>query len=198
MYLLDSACHPLMEVFGWSTYLVGTAMQPRDGRPPRDIDVRTIVRDKQFDRLEKAIGKKGIAFLGIAIGQYLASLTGLPIDYQLQRMTEANALHSGTRNPLGHRNLDNYKGDATPEDARAKSSHILQPEPVKPPTSGLDAEFLRSVAANYRWAVVHHMRPAVFIAAQLPDTSVRTVQAWFRKARQVGVLPPTIQGRAAA
>jgi hypothetical protein len=112
MYLLDSACQPLMEVFGWATYLVGTAMEPRDGKPPRDIDVRTIVDDKQYDRLRKAIRPKGIAFLGIAIGQYLASLTGLPIDYQLQRMTEANALHNGQRNPLGHRNLDNYKGDA--------------------------------------------------------------------------------------
>jgi hypothetical protein len=111
MFLLDSACVPLREVW-WATYLVGTAMEPRDGRPPRDIDVRTIVMDKQYDRLTKAIGQKGVAFLGIAIGQYLASLTGLPIDYQLQRMTEANALHDGVRNPLGHRNLDNYKGDA--------------------------------------------------------------------------------------
>ena len=116
MFLLDSACQPLMEVFDWSTYLVGTAMEPRDGKPPRDIDVRTIVADKQYDRLKKAIGQKGIAFLGIAIGQYLASLTGLPIDYQLQRMTEANALHDGMRNPLGHRNLDNYKGDAQTAD----------------------------------------------------------------------------------
>jgi len=118
MFLLDSACQPLMEVFGWSTYLVGTAMQPRDGQPPRDIDVRTIVDDKQYDRMKKAIGRKGIAFLGIAIGQYLASLTGLPIDYQLQRMTEANALHDGMRNPLGHRNLDNYKGDAQTSDMK--------------------------------------------------------------------------------
>ncbi len=105
-----------MEVFGWATYLVGTAMGPRDGKPPRDIDVRTIVDDKQYDRLRKAIGAKGIAFLGIAIGQYLASLTDLPIDYQLQRMTEANALHDGPRSPLGHRNLDAYKGDAQTAD----------------------------------------------------------------------------------
>ena len=116
MFLLDSACYPLMEVFGKSTYLVGTAMRPRDGKPPRDIDVRTIVDDKQHDKLSKAIGQRGISFLGIAIGQYLASLTGLPIDYQIQRMTEANALHEGTRNPLGHRNMDNYKGDAQTSD----------------------------------------------------------------------------------
>lgn len=134
MYLLDSACHPLMEVFGWSTYLVGTAMQPRDGKPPRDIDVRTIVDDKQHDKLRKAIGVKGIAFLGIAIGQYLASLTGLPIDYQIQRQTEANALHDGTRNPLGHRNLDNYKGDAQTADMERLLREIEapMPEPLNP------------------------------------------------------------------
>jgi hypothetical protein len=126
MFLLDSACQPLMEVFGWSTFLVGTAMQPRDGKAPRDIDVRTIAEDKQYDRLKKAIGRKGIAFLGIAIGQYLASLTGLPIDYQIQRRTEANELHHGTRNPLGHRNLGNYIGDARPRDAkRARLGKIV-------------------------------------------------------------------------
>jgi hypothetical protein len=145
MFLLDSACQPLMEVFGWSTYLVGTAMAPRDGQPPRDIDVRTIVDDKQYDRLRKAIRKKGLAFLGIAIGQYLASLTGLPIDYQIQRRTEANALHAGQRNPLGHRNLDNYKGDAqtvdmermlkqlqaeNPSDVLDKPGVLYGPQPV--------------------------------------------------------------------
>jgi hypothetical protein len=110
MFLLDSAC-----------------------QPPRDIDVRTIVDDKQFDKLRKAIKPKGIAFLGIAIGQYLASLTGLPIDYQIQRMTEANALHSGTRNPLGHRNLDNYKGDAQTVDMERMLEKLQeQPESAEP------------------------------------------------------------------
>jgi hypothetical protein len=88
MFLLDSACQPLMEVFGWSTFLVGTAMQPRDGKAPRDIDVRTIAEDK--------------------------------------RRTEANELHHGTRNPLGHRNLGNYIGDARPRDAkRARLGKIV-------------------------------------------------------------------------
>lgn len=129
MFLLDSACQPLMEVFGWATFLVGTAMQPRDGRPPRDIDVRTIVKDKQYDKLTKAIGHAGIAFLGIAIGQYLSSLTGLPVDYQLQRMTEANALHDGPRNPLGHRNLNNYKGDAQTVDMERLLAALSGSEP---------------------------------------------------------------------
>jgi len=56
MFLLDSACEPLVQVFEWATYLVGTAMEPRDGKPPRDIDVRTIVDDKQYDRLQVIAG----------------------------------------------------------------------------------------------------------------------------------------------
>lgn len=116
MFLLDMACKPIEDALG-STYLVGTAMQPRNGQPPRDIDIRTILDDKQHDRLTKAIGQDGVAFLGLAIGQYLASLTGLPIDYQIQRQTEANLLHKGTRNPLGHRDLARFHGDAQRNDA---------------------------------------------------------------------------------
>jgi hypothetical protein len=116
MFLLDLACQPLSEAFGdGNAYLVGTAMQPRDGKPPRDIDVRFIMGDKKHDRLRKAIGYDGIAFLGLAIGQYLASLTDLPIDFQIQRQTEANHHHpGGMRNPLGHRTLARFKGDAQP------------------------------------------------------------------------------------
>lgn len=123
MFLLDHACKPLREAFGVDgTYLVGTAVQPRDGRAPRDIDVRTILSDKKHDRLRKVIGRRGIAFLGIAIGQYLEALTGLPIDYQIQRQTEANARHEGIRNPLGMRDMSNFKGDAQPDDAGGSRS----------------------------------------------------------------------------
>lgn len=115
MFLLDSACAPMREQKGvMGVYLVGTAMEPRSDRAPRDIDVRMILDDKSYDRLTKAIGAEGIAFMGIAYGQYLHSLTDLPIDFQVQRMTEANNLHSGMRNPLGRRNMANYRGDAAP------------------------------------------------------------------------------------
>lgn len=92
-------------------YLVGTAMEARGDRAPRDIDVRMILTDKTYDRLMKALGSEGIAFMGLAYGQYLHSLTDLPIDFQVQRMTDANNLHRGPRNPLGHRSMANYRGD---------------------------------------------------------------------------------------
>lgn len=116
MFLLDLACQPLNDGLGdFGCYLVGSAAAPRGTVEPRDVDVRFIMSDKRHDRLVRAIGRDGVAFLGISIGQYLASLTGLPIDFQIQRQTEANALHDGIRNPLGHRGLSNFRGDAQPE-----------------------------------------------------------------------------------
>lgn len=117
MFLLDLACAPLHEAFGATPYLVGTAMEPRGDRAPRDVDVRLIMSDQRHKRLAKAIGTDGIAFLGLAIGQYLASITGLPIDFQIQQQTAANEHHDGRRNPLGSRSLASFPGDAPIKDA---------------------------------------------------------------------------------
>ena len=82
----------------------------------RDVDVRLMLDDEDYDALVDATSADAVTFLGLAIGQYLASRTGLPIDFQIQRNTEANERHHGVRNPLGHtRQLANYRGDAAPE-----------------------------------------------------------------------------------
>lgn len=107
MFLLDEACRPIRQAFGHPPYLVGTAAVRGTYR---DVDVRLILADDEFD----AIPGRLVPFLGLAIGEYLAARTGLPIDFQLQRQTAANAAHSGVRNPLGVRSLDNYAGDAQP------------------------------------------------------------------------------------
>lgn len=112
LFLLDLACRPIDEAFDGSVYLVGTAVQRQ---PHRDVDVRAMLPDKQFDRLLRAVGMPGITLFGMAIGQYLADLTGLPIDFQFQRQTEANEKHDGMRNPLGTRTLDEFVGDAPPK-----------------------------------------------------------------------------------
>jgi hypothetical protein len=76
------------------------------------VDVRLILFDKEYDKLHAAVGTHGIVFLGLAIGEYLASRTaGMPIDFQIQRATQANAQHSGGRNALGMRKLNSYVGD---------------------------------------------------------------------------------------
>jgi hypothetical protein len=143
MFLLDVACAPMLEWVGrGGIYLVGTAAAGRvQGQTPRDVDVRMILPDKRHDRLRKAIGAEGIAFLGIAIGQYLASITGLPIDFQIQRQTEANALHKGTRNALGHRSMGNYRGDAQTVDMEKMRADLEAQNPSdvlwKPGVKGL-------------------------------------------------------------
>lgn len=110
MFLLDEACKPIAEAFE-PPYHVGTSGVRG---PYRDVDVRLILSDKKYKKMKKAIGNKGIWFLGLAIGQYLADRTDLPIDFQIQQQSAANAAHKGSRNPLGLRHLGSYKGDTTP------------------------------------------------------------------------------------
>lgn len=109
MFLLDEACKPLAEAFGQSVYLVGSAVENPDFH---DVDVRLMLDDCVYDSLVEAIGMKAIFFMSIAVGQYLSSRTGLPIDFQFQRSEQANAKHAGRRNPLGIRDLSDYCGDA--------------------------------------------------------------------------------------
>ena len=115
MFLLDAACQPLWHDFpGFGPYLVGSAVTGEKSAGTRDVDVRHIMRDKDHARLVKAVGIEGVRFLGIAVGQYLASLTGLPIDFQFQQQTAANEAHAGRRNPLGVRSMGNFVGDGEP------------------------------------------------------------------------------------
>lgn len=95
---LNFACLPVWEAFG-DTYLVGSTLETEVWR---DVDIRTILPDDEFDAIFG--GREhfwSITCLGIAT--YLRQVTGLPIDYQIQRMTEANAKHTGVRNPIGTR-----------------------------------------------------------------------------------------------
>jgi len=112
MFLLDEACKPLRKAFG-TPYLVGTAGN-LERTPYRDVDVRLILVDDKYDALRAAMGQDAMFFLGLAIGEYLAARTGLPIDFQLQRRSEANSKHNAARNPLGVRELESYRGDASP------------------------------------------------------------------------------------
>lgn len=122
MFLLDNACWPIYRAFAYGEetgmsglYLVGSTMSGDKSAGARDTDVRLMLADSSYERLKYAVGMTGIRFLGIAIGQYLASATGLPIDFQIQQSSAANKEHSGPRNPLGKRDLDNFIGDGEPK-----------------------------------------------------------------------------------
>ena len=102
-YNLQCACAILNQAFGYNNYLVGSSMLCRDFR---DVDVRCILDDEEFDRLFPDCPKNTSlnAFWSLtcaAISEWLAKRTGLPIDFQIQRRTEANAENDGPRNCLG-------------------------------------------------------------------------------------------------
>jgi len=112
MFLLDEACKPIVNAFGRHLYLVGTSAA-LERIKYRDVDIRLILSDNDYDALNAAASKEAIILLGFTIGEYLASRTSLPIDFQIQRQSEANKKHGGKiRNPIGVRNLLEYEGDA--------------------------------------------------------------------------------------
>lgn len=112
MHRLDVACQPIWRAFGHGTYLVGSASIGAADEF-RDVDVRTILPDEEFDAL--FAGRPALwELICTSVGQTLYDLTGgLPVDYQIQRMTEANANFSGPRNPIGTGRPYAGLGDAT-------------------------------------------------------------------------------------
>lgn len=91
-YRLDQAVLPIRRAFdplGGGTYLVGSATKTRDAR---DVDVRTIVDDAAWDALF-APNPLLWEVLCLGLTSWLREQTGLPIDYQVQRRTEANEEH---------------------------------------------------------------------------------------------------------
>jgi hypothetical protein len=117
LHRLDLACKHISEVFGGfnGPYLVGS-VQERTAGPGSDVDLRLILDDEVYDSLMAGVPDGFATLLDFALAAYVRELTGLPIDFQVQRMTEANAKHAGKqRNPLGGRSLTNWIGDARPE-----------------------------------------------------------------------------------
>lgn len=107
-FALELACKHINAAFGgFGCYLVGSALERPDWR---DIDVRFIMKDEEFDRLFPGTLKDGIwefdarwLLLTVSISEHLRRLTGLPVDFQFQPQTHANERHKGMRNALGLR-----------------------------------------------------------------------------------------------
>lgn len=100
LYRLDLAVAPLRRAFAGcrpgGTYLVGSVER---GEVYRDVDVRTILPDADFDALFGGSQSLWEVFC-LGVTAWMREQTGLPIDYQVQRLTEANEQHSGPRNSL--------------------------------------------------------------------------------------------------
>lgn len=107
---LEEWCRLVRIVFdGHVPYLVGSANERRDYR---DVDLRLILPDAVFDRYWSDRVKVRLA--GRAISTWGQRETGLPIDFQIQRRTEANeAFPKGFRNPMGTRDWAESLGPTT-------------------------------------------------------------------------------------
>ena len=89
----------------YGCFLVGSALAKKEGW--RDVDVRVILKDEIYDAM--GLGKpdqchhngKWVA-LCLAFSALGKQMTGLPIDFQIQRQTEANKEFEGKeRSALG-------------------------------------------------------------------------------------------------
>lgn len=128
LHRLDLACQHISDVFGgWNgPFLVGS-VQERTAGPSSDVDVRLILNDDDYDALMAGTPDGFATLLDFALGSYVREITGLPIDFQVQRMTEANKNHAGKqRNPLGRRALTNWIGDARPVRADRGPGRVIK------------------------------------------------------------------------
>lgn len=110
-FALELACQHLNAAFGddFGCYVVGSALERPDWR---DVDVRLIMDDKAFEaefpdagpvsRHRWEFDPKWL-ILTTAISAWLRQQTGLPIDFQFQPQSHANARHKGMRNAVGLR-----------------------------------------------------------------------------------------------
>jgi hypothetical protein len=121
MYNLDIACQVISRAFrGGPPYLVGTAgVGGADSY--RDVDVRLMLDDEEF--AEVCPTRERWELLCAAISTYLRDRTGLPVDFQLQRIREANERYGDRpRNPVGTGRIFAGGGDCTPEWGHADST----------------------------------------------------------------------------
>lgn len=109
---LDQACQLISRAFGNHPYLVGSAGFGEAGAGYRDVDVRLILDDGEFAAVCPT--RERWELLCLALGDYLRERTGLPIDFQVQQQTAANAAHHKPRNPLGMSRVFAGGGDGTP------------------------------------------------------------------------------------
>jgi hypothetical protein len=99
-YNLESACIAADRAFhdlGYGLYHVGSSLTRADWR---DVDIRALLEDDKFDALFSGSSLR-LKFLNVAVSEWLAARSGLPVDFQFQRQSDANAKFNGPRNSIG-------------------------------------------------------------------------------------------------
>lgn len=99
---LEAFGQSIADAFGHCPYHVGSSATSKNWR---DVDVRLILDDDRFHALFPGFAAANHidawwSLLCAALSELGRARTGLPIDFQIQSMTEANEKYSGIRNPL--------------------------------------------------------------------------------------------------
>jgi hypothetical protein len=107
---LDAWALRIADAFGHNPYHVGSSLRATlAGKGEwRDVDVRLMLPDDEFDALFPNHMKPDLldlkwSLLCEVLSESARQATGLPIDFQIQRTTEANAEYSEPRSALGIR-----------------------------------------------------------------------------------------------
>jgi len=99
---LEAFGQSIADAFGHCPYHVGSSATSKNWR---DVDVRLILDDDRFHALFPGFAAANHidawwSLLCAALSELGRARTGLPIDFQIQSMTEANEKYHGIRNPL--------------------------------------------------------------------------------------------------
>ncbi len=101
--LLQEFGERVYQAFGHMSYHVGSSLTEKIGW--RDVDVRLILPDEEYERMELGdpdrphINRRWCSLVR-AWSTFGQVLTGLPIDFQIQQRSYANAKFSGKRSAL--------------------------------------------------------------------------------------------------
>lgn len=131
-FRLEQACQHVADALvsfdSFGIYQVGSSLERADWR---DIDLRAILSDEGFLRLFPDAHYEGAAWgweqdplwllLTVSISTWMREQTGLPIDFQIQPQTHANAVHKKPRNAMGikiRRGRRNVQSDSATGDDR--------------------------------------------------------------------------------
>lgn len=112
--LLQEFGSQVWAAFGGPPYHVGSSLTKKDGW--RDVDVRMILPDDVWDAMglgpsEECQRNGKWRSLCLAYSALGKAMTGLNVDFQIQRETEANACFDGPRSTLGMVPLRMARGD---------------------------------------------------------------------------------------
>lgn len=101
--LLQEFGEHVLRAFGHVAYHVGSSLEKKDGW--RDVDVRLLIPDVEYERMglgdpERPHENKRWVSLVLAWSSFGKTLTGLPIDFQIQQQSYANEIGKGPRSAL--------------------------------------------------------------------------------------------------